>query len=83
MEKKTHKNIKIKSQLSTLVMILHQSLVQTGGGGGGVVLQYEYVLNQYVTRGRFHSYHLDESTFKYKAITSYFSFLFHFSMKAL
>ena len=38
-------------------------------------------INTLVANGLSHPYHLDESTFISMEIRSYFSFLFHFSMK--
>ena len=40
-------------------------------------------LNQLVTNGLSHHYHLDESTFIIRGIRSNFSFLFHVSMKII
>ena len=39
--------------------------------------------NPYVTNGLSHPYHLDESTFIFRGIINYFSFIFHFSMKIM
>ena len=41
------------------------------------------MLNPLVTNGFTHRYHLDESTFNFRRISSDFSLLIHFSMKIM